>query len=136
MRVFGIVRGVIFIECKANGAGNFDGHFPHFYVDAERVERGHEFFIESGDGARNEMERSGFAEAGLDFENMIDEIEVDFENAFFVRDWRCGETAGGDVESGTPPMVCWGTEGQPDLPADLLPHLQVSVDALPFGPSK
>ena len=64
---------------------------------------------------------------------MIDEIEVDFENAFFVRDWRCGEAAGSDVESGAPPMVCRGTLCQADLTDDLHPHVQGGAGVFPFG---
>jgi hypothetical protein len=74
-------------------------------VNPERAERSHEFFVESGDGARDEAERSCLAEAGLDFQSVVDEIEVNFEDPFFVGHSGGGEASSVNVERGAPPMI-------------------------------
>ena len=131
--VFGVVGGVSFVESEADGAGDFHGHVPHFCVDAEGMESGHEFLVEGGDGAWDEAEGTEFAEAGLDFERVVDEIEVDFEDAFVVGNGGGGEAAGGDVESGAPPMIEVGAEGEADLADDLRPHVEGGAGVFPFG---
>jgi hypothetical protein len=122
-----------FVEREANGTRNFDGHVPHFCVDAEGMESGREFIVESGDGAWGERDGAGFTEAGLDFEGVLDEIEMDFEDAFLVGHRRGGEAAGGDVESGSPPVVEVGTECQANFADDLHPHVKGGVSVFPFG---
>jgi len=131
--VLGVVGGVSVVEGEANGAGNFDGHVPDFYMDAEGMERVHEFIEESGDGARDEAEGAGFAEAGLNFQSMADEIEVDFEDAFVVGHGGGGEAACGDVEGGAPPVIHVGAEREANLADDLHPHVQGGVGVFPFG---
>src|SRR5580704_4007069 len=88
MSVLAVVSVVVLVQSEANGARNFDGHGPDFYVDAEGMKRGHKFGIEFGDGARHERERADFAAAGGDVEEVGDEIESDFETAAVIGD--CG----------------------------------------------
>ena len=64
--------------------------FPKLLHGCRGVERVHELIVESGDGTRDEMERSSFAEAGLNFQGVVDEIKVYSENAIFVGDWGGG----------------------------------------------
>src|SRR5271154_3030533 len=68
--VLAVVGIVTLVQSEANGARDFDGHGPDFHVDAERMEGGHKFRVEFGDGARHEKERADFAAAGGDVEGV------------------------------------------------------------------
>src|SRR5437899_10338166 len=106
--VDGVVGGVSYVESEADGAGDFDGHVPNSCINVERVEFGHEHIVEGGDGAWGEADRARFAEDGLDFESVFDEIEVDLVDPFLVGQRRSGEAAGGDIKSGSRPMIRFG----------------------------
>ena len=129
--VDGVVGGVSYVESEADGAGNFDGHVPNSCIDVERVEFGHERIVECGDGAWGEADRARFAEAGLDFESVFDEIEVDFEDPFLVGHRRCGEAAGGDIKRDVPRMIDPGRERHPDLAHNLRPHVEGRTGVTP-----
>src|SRR5579863_9211167 len=88
--VVAIVGIVIFVESETNGARDFDGHGPDFHVDAEGLERSHEFRVELGDRARHERERTDFASARGDVERVGDEIESNFETAAAIGNCECG----------------------------------------------
>jgi len=47
------VVGSVDFNGPVSGPGNFYGHLPDLYVDAQRVQRVHEFIVEGGNGARD-----------------------------------------------------------------------------------
>src|SRR5271165_3181364 len=106
------------IECESDRPGNLDGHSPDLHANAERVQRVHEFFVESGNRVWHETESSGFTEAGFNFQSVADEIKAHLENPFFVGHRGSGQASGRDVQSGSPPMIYVGAEGKADHRCD------------------
>src|SRR5712664_1862991 len=84
MRVFAVVRRMTLIEFEGNRSRDFNGRPRHLHVNAERVQRVHEFFVEGGHGARRQTERSAFPEAGLYFQSMVDKVKVNLEDPLLV----------------------------------------------------
>src|SRR5690348_17913972 len=84
LRVSGIVGIVDAVFVKANGTGNFDRHGPDFYAHAERSERVHELAIKIGHGARREGQSAQRAIADFNFEDVLQEVELNFKRAFAI----------------------------------------------------
>ena len=63
---------------------------------------------------------------------MINEVELDFESAIVVRNWRSGKAAGIDVQRAIPPVVLEWSKTEANLAHDLRPHVKRVVSILPF----
>ena len=128
---FGIVGGVQGIFFERDGGWDLARRSPDFDFDAERVQGGHEFGIEVRDRLRLEGESLGGTPTGLNGQLVIDEVELDFENAIAVGDGGSGEAARVDVEGNLPPVIDERGESEADFADDLSPHVERGVGVLP-----
>ncbi len=70
---------------------------------------------------------------------VIDEIELNFENAIAAGNWRSGEAACVDIERHLPPMIHRRAQREPHFADDLGPHVKCGIGIVPgsqrkFGP--
>ena len=63
---------------------------------------------------------------------MFLKVELDIEDAWWVRHWSGTEAAGVDIKSNMPPMVQRRGKSQANLADDLRPHVEGSVCILPL----
>src|SRR5690348_9409234 len=123
LRMRRIVRIVNAVLVKANGIRNFDGHWPDLHANAKRGERVHEFMVEIRDGAWGEGQSAKRAVAYFDFENVLQEVELNFEGAFAAGNRRSGEAAAIHVEDDGPPVIHEWREREANFAYDLRPHV-------------
>ncbi len=112
----------ILVEC--DGIGNFDGHAPDFYLDAGRLEHGHELLVKVRDRPRHERNGLQDSFAGFKKELMAHEVKPDFDGAVAAGHARRGESARGDVERNVPPMIDERRERKTNLAHDLRVQMQ------------
>ena len=105
------------------------GPRPNLHRDAELVERTHRLGIEIGDRLGFERDPTGAAVTGSDVQPVLDEVELEVEDARFVWDRGRGQTTRTDVEGDLPPVVDHRRVRESDLADDLGPHVQRVTEA-------
>src|SRR5947207_7609970 len=93
MRVLTIIGGVTLVQIKSHWARHFHGHRPYLHLNAQRMQRAHQFGIEFRDSAWRQTEGPGFSTARTNLQIVSDEVENDFERSLCVRYRRCGQAA-------------------------------------------
>ena len=132
LRLPGVVRGVNRILIERDGIRDFDRHLPDVYLDAQRAQRGHNFFIEIGGRTGSERDRRGLGIRRTNLQLVIDEVEFHFEMAVAIRHHRRIEPARTEIERHVPPMVDQRRQFEADLSHDLRPHVECGVGVLPI----
>src|ERR1700733_3765022 len=94
-RIVGGVRGVLF---EWDSIGYFDRHGPDPGFQPESVETGHNLGVEIRDGPRSEQDRFGFTFVCLQYQGVIDEIEVDLKTRAAIGDRRSRQPATGHIK--------------------------------------
>ena len=102
------------------------------YLDAQRAQRGHDFFIEIGGRTGRERDRRGLGIRRANHKLVIDEVEFHFEMAVAIRHHRRIEPARTEIERHVPPMVDQRRQFEADLSHDLRPHVECGVGVLPI----
>src|SRR5207249_368899 len=131
LRRFGIVGTVHLVLVERQGIRHFVRNRPYLQSNAEGSQYVQVALVEGRHGLWHERKRSRLAVAGADEKSMFDEIEVDLEGAFTVRDGRGAEPARRDVQGDLPPVVLHRRKREPRLADDLRPQLQGVTGLLP-----
>ena len=106
-------------------------HGPDLHFNSQFTQCRHERRIKIRHGSRLQFNRLLAASAGLNDRQMLEEIELHFEDAVFIRDGRGSQTARSHVKRNLPPMVDARTQCQPDFAGNLRPHVERVVGVLP-----
>jgi hypothetical protein len=131
LREFGVIGLVRPILVERNGLRDLHRHLPDVDRGAEALERGHELPIKPGHGHGLERHNAASGLAALNDEQVIDEIEIDLENAGAIEHGRRGEAANGGIKRNVPAVVDLRRECEPDLTDDLHPELQRGAGVAP-----
>src|SRR5208282_532829 len=107
-----------------NSARYLGRKFGDFDRDFQMVQVPHDKLIELGNGARLKRDASLAPVAGHDLEEMLVEVEFDFEGALGVWNGRRAEPARGDIEGHMPGVIEPWRQGEPYLAGDLRPEMQ------------
>src|SRR5471030_1632004 len=108
IRVLGVVRAVGEILVERNGAGNFLRLEIDLRRDSERSQTLRDAAVETGNRLRYEGPGGPGALAGVNFDGMLLEIELDFEYARRVRHRSRGQAARVDIQRDVPPLIQGG----------------------------
>ena len=87
LHVFRVVFPVGKVLIEGNGLRDFNRHLPDPDGRLEAIERGHNLLIESCHGRGPKINRGAPVVAGLQYQNMPDEVEIDLQEAVTVRHW-------------------------------------------------
>jgi hypothetical protein len=120
----GIVAGVAGVLLEGDGVGHLLRHSVDLDLDPERIQARHQLIVEVRDAARIEGDELARSFTGDDGEIVVDEVEIDLEDAASVGERPSGETAGGEVEGGVPELILERGELDIELADDLGPHVQ------------
>jgi len=101
------------------------------HLDAERVQKGHEFVVEVGHRAWHERHGLHDPLTRGDAEAVSHEVEINGEGPTAIRNWGRGESPGGHIEGHMPPMVQLWTQDEPNLPDNLHPHMEGGIQQHP-----
>src|SRR5690349_21716737 len=106
---------------------HFNWSRPNVHLDAERLQSGHRVAIKVGHGTRYERERAARSLRRLNYELVVEKIEIELKDARPVWDRRRGQSTRRDVQSHFPPLADYRRERQPDFPDSLRPHVECRV---------
>ena len=100
--VFRIVCVVRLVLVEAHGIDDLIGSWMDGDRDVESAQLLHETRVEHSHRLRLQGERAAATVARLDHQPMIDEVEIDLEDAGTVRDRRRREPAGRHIQGNVP----------------------------------
>ena len=120
----GIVAGVAGVLLEGDGVGHLLRRRVDLDLDPERIQARHQLVVEVRDAARIEGDELARSFTGDDGEIVVDEVEIDLEDAAAEGERPRGKAARGEVEGGVPELILERGELDIELADDLGPHVQ------------
>src|ERR1017187_7692838 len=131
LHVFRVVFPVGKVLIEGNGLCDFNRHLPDPDGRLKAIERDHNLLIEICHRRGPKINRGAPVVAGLQYQNMPNEVEIDLQEAVTVRHWGRCEAANGGVERHIPCVIDGRRKCQPHLANDLGPKLQCGAAFAP-----
>src|ERR1041384_1235892 len=131
IRVFGVVRAVLFVLGEGNRLDNFIRLRVNVHHDLEGLQRVHHIRVKVRDRARLKCERLRRAVIRVNEQSMFDEVKIHLKRSIAVRHRRSREPSRCNIEGGIPPVIYQRSLHQSNLAYDLSPHMQCAVGILP-----
>src|SRR6266851_1536000 len=121
---FRLVRRVNGVLGKGNRIADLGGNRADAGVDPQRAQVGHEIGMKVSNRARAKRDLSRVASHGLDYNMVVDEVDVDLEYQPRVRHRGGRQSARAEVQRHVGPLSFERAQSEPDFAHDLQVHVQ------------
>src|SRR5216683_438365 len=121
---FRLVRRVNGVLGKGNRIADLVGNRADAGVDPQRAQVGHEIGMKVSNRARAKRDLSRVASHGLDYNLVVDEVDVDLEYQPRVRHRGGRQSARAEVQRHVGPLSFERAQSEPDFAHDLQVHVQ------------